>query len=305
MVDKLKKIWMNGKLVDWDDARVHVLTHALHYGTSVFEGVRSYELADGGRGVFRMQEHTKRLFESAKILMIKIPYTEAEINSATLETLKANDVKGAYIRPLAFIGDGAMGLYAVSNPVTVSISCWVWGAYLGEEGVKNGIRAKISSYARMHVNTHMTKSKAGGNYINSILAKREVSLAGYEEAIMLDTDGYVCECSGENIYIVKDGAIKTPPLTAVLNGITRNSVIQLAKEEGIPVIEQRFTRDELYTADEVFMSGTAAEITPIREVDDRTIGEGKPGPVTRKIQEQYKMAITGQLPKFSHWISQF
>ncbi len=305
MVDKLKKIWMNGKLVDWDDARVHVLSHAIHYGTSVFEGVRSYELADGGKGVFRLKEHTKRLFESAKILMMTIPYTEDQINDAILETLKANDVKGAYIRPIAFIGDGAMGLYAVTNPVIVSISCWVWGAYLGDEGIKNGIRAKISSYARMHVNTHMTKSKAGGNYINSILAKREVSIAGYEEAIMLDTDGYVCECSGENIYLVKDGVIKTPPLTAVLNGITRNSVIQLAREEGLQVVEQRFTRDELYVADEVFMSGTAAELTPIREIDDRQIGTGKPGPVTKKIQEQYKKAVTGALPKFQHWVTRF
>ncbi len=303
MVDKLKKIWMNGTLVNWDDAKVHVLSHAIHYGTSVFEGVRSYELADGGRGVFRLKEHTKRLFESAKILMIKLPYTEDQINDAILETLRANEVKGAYIRPIAFIGDGAMGLYAVNNPVIVSISCWVWGAYLGDEGIRNGIRAKISSYARMHVNTHMTKSKAGGNYINSILAKREVSLAGYEEAIMLDTDGFVSECSGENIYLVKDGVIKTPPLTAVLNGITRNSVIQLAKEEGIPVVEARFTRDELYCADEVFMSGTAAELTPIREIDDREIG--KPGPVTRKIQEQYKKAVTGALPKFQNWVTRF
>lgn len=299
---KGEKIWFNGKLVNWDEAQVHVLTHTLHYGLGVFEGIRCYLCDDGGSAVFRLKEHTDRLFASAHIAQMKIPFTKDEINNAVIETLKANKLKEGYIRPLAFLAEGSMGIFPKDNPVRVAIAAWEWGAYLGEDGLKKGIRAKVSSFTRHHVNVGMTKAKIVGNYVNSILAKREVVAAGYDEALLLDTDGYVSEGSGENIFMVKDGVLKTTPLTSVLNGITRNSVIKIAKDAGIAVLEGRFSRDELYIADEAFFTGTAAEITPIRELDDRMIGEGKPGPVTKKIQDTFFDIVKGRNKNYSSWL---
>ncbi len=302
MVAKAKYIWMDGKLINWDEAKVHVLTHTLHYGLGVFEGIRCYACENGKSAVFRLKDHIRRLFDSAKIVMMKIPYTQEQIYNATLETLKANGQKEAYIRPIAFIGDGAMGLHPQNNPVRVAVITWEWGAYLGEEGLKRGIRAKTSSFNRHFVNAMMTKAKVVGNYVNSILAKLEVVEAGYDEAIMLDTEGYVSEATGENLFIVRDGILKTTPLTSVLPGITRDALIKLARDHGYEVVEERFTRDELYIADEAFFCGTAAELTPIREVDNRQIGEGKPGPVTKQLQSLYFDVIRGKIEKYYSWL---
>ena len=302
MVTRAKYIWMDGKLINWDEARVHVLVHTLHYGLGVFEGIRCYACADGRSAVFRLKDHVRRLFDSAKIVMMELPYTQEEIYNATLETLKANWQKEAYIRPIAFIGEGVMGLHPQDNPINVAIVTWEWGAYLGEEGLKNGIRVKVSSFNRHYVNAMMTKAKVVGNYVNSILAKLEVLKAGYDEAIMLDTEGYVSEATGENLFIVRDGVLKTTPLTSVLPGITRDSLITLAKDNGYAVIEERFTRDELYVADEAFFCGTAAEVTPIREVDDRQIGAGRPGPITQKLQSLYVDVVRGKVEKYYHWL---
>ena len=282
---KTDKIWLDGELIRWEDAKVHVLAHALHYGTGYFEGIRCYELAGGQSAVFRLPEHMRRLVDSGKILGFPLPYTEAQVCQAVIELIRANKLKECYIRPLAFVGLGELGLYAPNNPVNVCIAVWPWGAYLGDEGLQKGIRAKISSFTRHHVNVMMTKSKGAGNYINSVLAKHEVKKAGYDEAIMLDAEGYVSEASGENIFIVRDRKIKTTPLTSILPGITRDSIIVLARDKGYEVVEERFTRDELYCADEAFLTGTAAELTPIREVDDRQIGAGRRGPVTEDIQK--------------------
>ena len=300
---KVDKIWMDGKLVNWDDAKVHVLTHTLHYGLGVFEGIRCYQCHDGASAVFRLTEHIDRLFYSAIIGMMDIPFSREELCKAVLETLCANKMKDGYIRPIAFIGDGEMGLYIREYPVRVVIACWPWGAYLGDEGLALGIRAKISSYTRHHVNVAMTKAKICGNYVNSILAKREVIAAGYDEAILLDAEGYVSEASGENIFIVKDGVLKTTPPTSILKGITRDAIIELARDAGIPVSEERFTRDELYIADECFFTGTAAEVTPVREVDDRTIGEGKPGPITKQLQTGFFAAAHGKIEKYKKWLT--
>jgi len=300
---KVDKIWMDGKLVNWDDAKVHVLTHTLHYGLGVFEGIRCYQCHDGASAVFRLTEHIDRLFYSAIIGMMDIPFRREELCKAVLETLRVNKMKDGYIRPIAFIGDGEMGLYIREYPVRVVIACWPWGAYLGDEGLALGIRAKISSYTRHHVNVAMTKAKICGNYVNSILAKREVIAAGYDEAILLDAEGYVSEASGENIFIVKDGVLKTTPPTSILKGITRDAIIELARDAGIPVSEERFTRDELYIADECFFTGTAAEVTPVREVDDRTIGEGKPGPITKQLQTGFFAAAHGKIEKYKKWLT--
>jgi branched-chain amino acid aminotransferase len=300
---KTDKIWLDGKLIHWEDAKVHVLTHALHYGTAYFEGIRCYELADGRSAVFRLPEHMRRLVDSGKILGFPLPYTEAQICQAALDVIRANNLKECYIRPLAFVGLGDLGLYAPNNPINVCIAVWPWGAYLGDEGLENGIRAKISSYTRHHVNVMMTKSKASGNYINSVLAKHEVKKAGYDEAIMLDGEGYVSEASGENIFMVRDGTIKTTPLTSILPGITRDSIIRLARDKGYEVVEERFTRDELYTADEAFFTGTAAELTPIRELDDRQIGSGRRGSVTEDIQKTFFDVIKGKNPKYEKWLA--
>lgn len=303
MVDKAKVIWLDGTFIPWDQAQVHVLTHSLHYGLGVFEGVRAYHTADGRTAIFRLRDHTRRLFESAHICQMQIPFTQDEINAACLEILRQNGQKEAYLRPLVFVGDGAMGLHPKDNPIRVAIISWVWGAYLGDEGLQRGIRLKTSSFTRHHVNIMMTKAKSTGNYLNSILAKREVTAAGYDEALLLDAEGYVAEASGENVFLVRRGVIKTPPLTSILEGITRESVITVARDLGLEVREERFTRDELYIAEEVFLTGTAAEVTPVREVDDRQIGAGMPGPVTKKVQETYFAVVHGKDPKYKEWLS--
>ena len=304
MVEKTSLIWMDGKLVPWEDATVHVLTHTLHYGMGAFEGIRCYQKVNGGSGVFRLPEHVERLFHSALIGGFEIPYSQDQVTEAILETLRANGLKEAYIRPLAFIGAGAMGVLPTSaNPIHVCIAVWSWGAYLGDEGLKNGIRIKTSSYMRHHVNVMMTKAKISGNYVNSVLAKMEATAGGFDEALMLDTHGFVSEASGENVFIVRKGVIKTTPLTSILPGITRETVITLAGDKGIPVREQQFTRDELYTADEVFFTGTAAEITPVREADNRKVGEGRPGPVTLGLQEDFFSLVRGENDRYADWLT--
>jgi len=302
-VEKSKLIWLDGAFVPWDEARVHVLTHTLHYGLGVFEGVRCYRTRDGRSAIFRLREHTRRLFASAHILSIEIPFGEHTIDDACLETVRRNALTECYIRPLVFIGEGEMGLGATGNPVRVSIAAWPWGSYLGDEGVKNGIRVKTSSFQRFHVNTMMTKAKAVGHYVNSILSSREVRRVGYDEALMLDPDGFVAEASGENLFIVADGVVKTPPLASVLPGITRATLITLLRERGYTVVEERFTRDAVYIADEAFFTGTAAEVTPVRELDDRRIGDGRPGPVTRAMQEAYFALIRGGDPTHEDWLA--
>jgi len=303
MDSKTDKIWLDGKLVDWDKAQIHILTHTLHYGWGVFEGIRCYHCHDGSSAIFRLQEHVERLFDSAHIVGIKIPFTHEEISSAILETFQINKLKEGYIRPIVFVGDGEMGIYVKKVDVRVAIAVWSWGAYLGDEGLAKGIRAKVSSFTRLQVNSQMTKAKVCGNYVNSILAKREIMAAGYDEAILLDNEGYVSEASGENIFMVKNGVIKTTPLTSILPGITRDSVITIAKDKGYPIIEERFTRDELYLADEAFFSGTAAEITPVREVDDRQIGPGNPGPITKDIQATFFDVVKGKVDKYKGWLA--
>ena len=301
-VEKVSKIWMDGRLIPWEEAKVHILTHSLHYGLAVFEGIRCYLGHDGKSAVFRLREHVDRLFDSAQIGDIKIPYSKREISEACKETLRANRLKEGYIRPIVFIGEGVMGVYPGDNPIQVAIITWSWGAYLGEEALEKGIRVKVSSYTRHHVNVMMTKAKICGNYVNSVLAKREAMKMGYDEALMLDTEGYVSEASGENIFMAKNGVFKTTPLTSILPGITRDSVIQIAKARKITLLEERFTRDELYTAQEAFFTGTAAELTPIREVDDRTIGNGKPGPVTRELQAAFFDIVKGKNSEYREWL---
>ncbi|MEJ2672903.1 MAG: branched-chain amino acid transaminase [Deltaproteobacteria bacterium] len=303
MVEKAKFIWFDGKMIPWDQAQVHVLTHTLHYGLGVFEGIRAYQCADGRTAIFRLKEHTRRLFDSAHVMLIDIPFTPDDVNAACCELLRVNEQKEAYIRPLVFLGEGVMGLNPQGSPVQVAIISWIWGAYLGDEGLRQGIRVKTSSFIRHHVNIMMTKTKTVGNYVNSIMAKLEAVQAGCDEALLLDTEGYICEASGENIFIVKDGALKTPPLTSILPGITRNCVITIAEDLGLRLKEERFSRDELYLADEAFFTGTAAEVTPIREVDNRIIGPGQPGPVTRQIQEAYFGAVKGQNVRYEQWLT--
>ena len=305
MLNKTEFIWMDGKLVPWDQAQVHVLTHALHYGTGVFEGIRAYQCTDGRSAVFRLTEHIKRLFASAKIMEITIPFTVQQYIDACIQTMEANKLKEGYLRPISFVGYGAMGVYPGDNPINNAIAVWPWGAYLGPEALERGIRVKTSSFARMHVNTLMTKAKATGNYVNSVLAKLEVKQNGYDEALMLDTQGFVSEASGENIFMVRKGVIKTTPLTSVLDGITRETIITLARENGFTVLEHQFTRDELYDADEAFFSGTAAELTPIREVDNRMIGEGKAGPVVKKLQDAFFAVVKGASKEHQDWLTYY
>jgi branched-chain amino acid aminotransferase len=305
MVQKAEKIWFDGKLVPWDEANVHVLTHTLHYGVAVFEGIRCYKCKDGSSAIFRLQEHVDRFFDSARTVEMDIPFTREEIFKAIVETLRTNKLDQGYIRPLAFIGDGVMGVHPGSNPVRVIIATWPWGAYLGDEALLNGIRIRTSSFTRHHVNVMMTKAKVAGNYVNSVLAKREALADGYDEALMLDVDGYVAEATGENIFIIKNSKLKTPPLGAILGGITRDSLITLARDMGYEVTEQRFTRDELYTADEAFFCGTAAEVTPIREVDRRTIGSGKAGPTGLLLQSEYFKVVHGDNLKYAGWLTNY
>ena len=302
-MERSEVIWLDGAFVPWDAAQVHVLTHTLHYGMGVFEGIRCYQTEDGRSAIFRLREHTRRLFASAHILNIKIPFTEDAIDAACLDAVRRNKLSECYLRPLVFLGEGEMGLHAVTNPVRVAIVVWPWGSYLGDEGVRNGIRVKTSSFQRFHVNTMMTKAKAVGHYVNSILASQEARGGGYDEALMLDTDGFVAEASGENLFIVRDRVVKTPPLTSVLPGITRATILTLLAEQGHRLVEERFTRDEVYIADEAFMTGTAAEVTPVRELDDRAIGDGKPGPVTKAMQRAYFALIRGGDAQHGDWLS--
>ncbi len=302
-MQRTEHIWLDGRFVPWEAANVHVLTHTLHYGLGVFEGLRCYEGPSGGSWVFRLQEHTERLFASAHILGLEIPYSPADINEACLETVRRNGLRACYLRPLVFLGDGEMGLSAVTNPVRVAIIAWPWGSYLGDEGVRNGIRVKTSSFQRFTVNSLMTKAKAVGHYVNSILASVEARKGGYDEALLLDADGFVAECSGENIFIVKRGRVKTSPLTSVLPGITRDSVMTMLEDQAIACREERFSRDEVYIADEVFLTGTAAEVTPVRELDDRRIGSGLPGPVTQALQAAYARVVRGEEPRYQQWLT--
>lgn len=303
MIQETSKIWMDGRFVDWKEAHVHVLTHSLHYGLGVFEGIRCYK-GEKGSSIFRLKEHVDRLFDSAHIVQIKIPFSFKEIEEAIVETVKINRLEACYIRPIVFIGYGDMGLYVQKNPIQVAIAAWPWGTYLGDEGIKNGIRAKISSFTRHHVNVSMTRAKVTSYYANSQWAKWEAKEAGYDEAILLDTDGYVAEGPGENIFIVRNGVLKTTPLGSILEGITRNSIIQLAQEKGIPVAQERFSRDEIYISDEAFFTGTAAEITPIREVDGRIIGPGKPGKITKQLQKLFFDIVAGKDSAHQSWLTQ-
>jgi branched-chain amino acid aminotransferase len=301
-VEQADLIWHNGELVAWEDAKVHVLTHGLHYGTGVFEGERAYETALG-TAIFRHREHLDRLFKSAELYYMPIPYTLEELRTATHELIAANGLTECYIRPIAFRGYGQMGINPLEAPVEVSIAVWPWGAYLGEDGKSRGIRAKVSSWRRIPHDSLIPHSKACGQYLNSALAKIEATKAGYQEAILLDAQGFVSEGSGENIYAVRDGQILTPPQTAsILDGINRRSVLRIARDLGIEVVERNLARAELYLADEVFLSGTAAELCPVREIDDHTIGTGEPGPITREIQRVFDDALHGRDPRYLDWL---
>ena len=304
MLKKSKKIWMDGKLVDWDDAKIHVLTHSLHYGLAIFEGIRCYDTKKGP-AIFRLQEHVNRFFDSAHIFNMEIPFTRDEISKAIMYTVRSSGLRECYIRPLAFYGYGVMGVSPAGAPVNVIVAVWPWGAYLGEDGLKNGIRAKTSSFIRGHVNSNMSMAKVSGYYVNSQLAKQEALLLGYDEAILLDTEGYVSEATGANIFIVRGGVIKTTPLTSILEGITRDTVMKLAQEIGLTVREERFTRDEIYIAQEAFLTGSAAEITPVKELDGRTISTGTPGEITKALQNSFFSAAKGKSKNKKHerWLS--
>ena len=293
---------MDGSFVNWADANVHILTHSLHYGLAAFEGIRCYK-GKSGSAIFRLQEHVDRLFESAHIGMMSIPYDKKQVAEAIIETVRVNKLDACYIRPLVYIGYGAMGVYPGNNPIKLAIAAWKWGTYLGDDALANGIRARVSSFTRHHVNVSMTRGKISGYYVNSILAKQEAKADGYDEAILLDTEGYVSEGTGENIFLVRKGRIKTTPLTSILEGITRDSVIGLAREQGVAVMEERFTRDEMYIADEVFVTGTAAELTPVREIDNRRIGTGKPGQITLALQKRFFAIVRGEDTTHESWLT--
>ncbi len=302
MSDRDGLIWLDGEMVPWREAKVHVLTHTLHYGMGVFEGVRAYH-TDKGAAIFRLREHTERLFQSAHILGMKIPFSAEEINAAQISAVKDNDLDSAYLRPMSFYGSEGMGLRADNLRVHTMVAAWEWGTYLGDEAMEKGIRIRVSSFTRHHVNITMCRAKANGNYINSMLALQEALDNGYDEALLLDNQGFVMEGSGENIFIVRDGVLYTPDLTSALDGITRRTIMQLAAEADIPVVEKRITRDEVYIADEAFFTGTAAEVTPIREVDKRSIGSGSRGPVTALLQKMYFDAVHGRSPMHHEWLT--
>ncbi len=302
MADRDGVIWFDGELVPWREAKVHVLTHTLHYGMGVFEGVRAYK-AEQGTAIFRLQAHTDRLFDSAHIMRMDMPYSKDEINAAQRTVVRENNLQSAYLRPMAFYGSEGMGLRADNLKTHVIVAAWEWGAYLGEDNLKNGLRICTSSFTRHHVNISMTKAKANGHYINSMLALQQAVSDGYDEAMLLDNEGYVAEGSGENIFIVKNGVIYTPDLTSALNGITRNTIFRLCQELGIEIIEKRITRDEVYIADEAFFTGTAAEVTPIREVDNRKIGCGSRGPITEKLQTLYFDVVHGRTTIEADWLT--
>jgi branched-chain amino acid aminotransferase len=302
MADRDGFIWYDGKLVPWREANTHVLTHSLHYGLAVFEGVRAYN-SEIGTAIFRLKEHTDRLFNSAKIYMMQMPYDKQTIMEAQREVVRANKLESAYLRPLAFYGSEKMGVSPIGAKTHVAIAAWPWGAYLGEDGLNKGIRVKTSSYARHHVNVTMPRAKVASTYANSILANLEATSHGYDEALLLDTDGFVAEGSGENIFIIKDGRLYTPELTSALDGITWRSIQLICADLGISVEKTRLTRDDIYICDEAFFTGTAAEVTPIRELDGRVIGEGKRGPLTEKIQSAFFDIVNGRDPKYHHWLT--
>ncbi len=303
MDDRDGKIWMDGQLVEWRDAKIHVLTHTLHYGCGAFEGVRAYNTA-GGTAIFRLREHTERLFNSAKILRMKIPFTLEEVMEAQKLVVRENKLESCYLRPLTWVGSQKLGVSMKGNTIHLMVAAWPWGAYLGEDGIKNGIRVKISSYTRHHVNTTMTQAKAVSNYTNSILANQEATDDGYDEAMLLDVSGFVSEGAGENVFVVKDGVVYTPDLSAgALNGITRNTVTHICKDLGLELVQKRITRDEMYICDEAFFTGTAAEVTPIRELDRIPLGRGSRGPITEKIQSAFFDIVNGRNPKYAHWLA--
>ena len=308
MSDRDGKIWMDGKMVEWRDAKIHVLTHTLHYGCGAFEGVRAYHLADGSTGIFRLEEHTERLFNSAKILRMKIPFTQEQVMQATLDVVRANKLPSCYIRPLTWIGDQKLGVSPKGNTIHLMVAAWPWGAYLGDDGLKRGIRVKTSSFTRHHVNITMIHAKAVSNYTNSILANMEATDEGYDEALLLDPQGFVSEGAGENVFVVRKGVVYTPDSSAgALNGITRNTVFSICQDLGLKLVEKPITRDEIYIADEAFFSGTAAEVTPIRELDRIEIGNrgdgGARGPVTEKIQSAFFDIVNGRNPKYASWLA--
>jgi len=302
MSDRDGLIWFDGEMVQWRDAQVHVLTHTLHYGMGVFEGVRAYK-TDQGAAIFRLKEHTDRLFNSAKIMNMTIPFTKEELSNAQIASVKENKLDSAYLRPMCFYGSEGMGLRADNLNVHTIVAAWEWGSYLGADNMEKGIRIKTSSFTRHHVNISMCKAKANGHYINSMLALQEAMTDGYDEALLLDVEGFVAEGSGENIFIIKDGIIYTPDLTSALNGITRNTIMALANDLGYEIVEKRITRDEVYIADEAFFSGTAAEVTPIRELDNRPIGTGSRGPITEKLQSLYFDIVHGRVDKYKDWLT--
>ena len=303
-IKKVDSIWVDGELIPWDSAQEHMLAHTLHYGLGAFEGIRAYETADGGSAIFRLEEHIKRLFESCHIATIEVPFTQKQVEDACLEVLRANKLKSAYLRPLVYLGSGALGLGSFEPPTRTIVAAFEWGAYLGEDGLKNGIRCMVSGFRRGTPDSFVAKGKLVGQYTTSILAKREALKNGYDEAILLDTNGLVCEGSGENIFLVKDGVIYTPPTSAsILAGITRDTAITLAKELGYEVVQQQFTRDELWCADEIFFTGTAAEVTPVREIDKRQIGAGTAGPVTKAVQERFFDVVQGKSDAHMHWLA--
>jgi branched-chain amino acid aminotransferase len=303
MSDRDGKIWMDGHMVEWRDAKIHVLTHTLHYGCGAFEGVRAYNTASG-TAIFRLQEHTERLFNSAKILRMNIPFSKEEVMQAQKDVVRANKLESCYLRPLTWIGDRKLGVSPKGNTIHLMVAAWPWGAYLGEEGMQRGIRVKISSYTRHHVNITMTQAKAVSNYTNSILANMEATDDGYDEAMLLDPSGFVSEGAGENLFVIKDGVVYTPDLSAgALNGITRNTVVHICKDLGLELVQKRITRDEIYICDEAFFTGTAAEVTPIRELDRIPLGAGSRGPITEKIQSAFFDIVNGRNPKYAHWLT--
>jgi branched-chain amino acid aminotransferase len=302
MSDRDGLIWRDGEMIDWREANTHVLTHTLHYGAGVFEGVRAYN-GKQGTAIFRLQDHTKRLFNSAKIIGMEVPFSHEEVNQAQVDVVKANDMDYGYIRPMCFYGSEGMGLRADNLKVHCIIAAWEWGAYMGKECLENGIRVKTSSFTRHHVNATMCKAKVNGHYVNSMLALQEATQDGYDEALLLDPQGFVAEGSGENVFIVRDNVLYTPELSSALDGITRRTIIGLAHEVGLPVVEKQISRDEVYIADEAFFTGTAAEVTPIRELDNRPIGTGTRGPITEQLQSKYFKIVNGEVDEYAHWLT--
>jgi branched-chain amino acid aminotransferase len=296
------RIWLDGELVPYDQAQVHVLTHSLHYGLAVFEGMRAYQGDDGRSAIFRGREHIRRLLESAHIVEMPVPYSQEELLKACADVVRINKLAECYLRPIAFYGEGEMGLAARANKTRVAVAAWPWGAYLGADSVTKGVRLRTSSFVRFHHNSMMPAAKVSGHYVNSILAGYEARRGGYDEALLLDVSGFVAEGSGENVFIVRDGAVKTPPLTSILPGITRDAVMKMLRDDGVAVSEEHFARDAVYIADEAFMTGTAAEVTPVVELDDRRIGSGQPGPITRKLRQSFESALHGRDPRYQSWL---